>query len=763
MEAPMLSLSLAQELGNIGYNLLLQGCALRPLDLIGFDGCRHYLVGPLDHLIESQSPLGFGAIEFGQCQLRAQTSRVTSIIGARLLESFLTSVGVDPFRWERLLNSQSVSIQYDGLEDEFVNLPDLEECLRAARVVPSSSLLNDFVFSGGDLFVVTDVLRTTKLSIRFEPSSEPLWADFQLLRDSLVPDITPTFAAEDTILLESGRPATLAIRIMPLAMSEEKCGLHGYQKDAPLGTFSFHHNIVPWLASYPERSGKRAGAENPKRQEYILLPDRGIYVSREENPRAAEILELMERSLGETTFTVEESPEVRMLVLDSISPLGPKLVRMRQDSANALQGLHLGLRVEPLIYYEFTATPPFKLKPIPGDKAHVTIRVTCAQNGIPIEGAEVVVSTDWKNQYGEYAKTDAQGEVHLPLGALPVQVERLYVKPPSRGYWGAYRNSATIVLGYSIALTPIDPAYVDSVRRLYGTPNSTDGTGVRVAVIDCGVGPHPDLVVAGGRNVVQGENVKDISDNGDGHGTHVAGIIAGRGTPPGLAPGVELYSYRVVGSSREAPHNFLLLKALVYACDDGCDIVNLSLGLDQSEAPHDETLKRGIEAARDSGCVVIAAAGNSGKRPVTRLAKYVSAEGLAVSAFGHKGAFPPGSIETSDIEPNLWGDYPNVFFAEFSNFGDDVSLTAPGVGVISTVPNGGYRPLSGTSMSAPVVAGFVARLIQQNSPPLPAPHDRRRVGEILNRTVKSARRLGFPREREGAGLPGFPDINVRLL
>jgi subtilisin len=177
------------------------------------------------------------------------------------------------------------------------------------------------------------------------------------------------------------------------------------------------------------------------------------------------------------------------------------------------------------------------------------------------------------------------------------------------------------------------------------------------------------------------------------------------------------------------------------------------MGLDQSQAPHDETLKRSIEEARNRGCIVIAAAGNSGKKPVTMLARYASAEGFAVSAMGHKGSFPPGSIEASDIQAGMWGADPNDFVAAFSNFGEDVSLTAPGVGVISTVPNGGYRPLRGTSMAAPVVSGLVARVIQRNSPPLSPSRDRNRTGEILNRTVRSARKLGFPREREGAGMP----------
>jgi subtilisin family serine protease len=522
---------------------------------------------------------------------------------------------------------------------------------------------------------------------------------------------------------------------------------------------------LPSTENYATRLIEQREATGSERHDYVILPDRGVRLDPEgalpdESSRARALFEEMHRFQKETTLTIEESPDVRIFVIDSISPLEPKLVRMSADSASSSQGLHIGVRVEPIIHYDVTAAPSFKLNAVPGSNARVGITVLGgrprgggAKSLIPLAGAEVVAITDWQNQCGDSGITDAQGQVHLQLGVLPVQLDRLYVKPPAQGYWGAYRAPAIILAGFSIVLSPVDPSDIDLVRQIYGTASLTDGNGVKVGVIDCGVGPHPDLNVAGGRNIVVDEDPADLADNGDGHGTHVAGIIAGRGNPRGVAPGVELYSYRIVGSNRQPPDNYLILKALIYAGDDRCDIVNISLGLDQDSSPHDETLKRGIEDARNRGCVVIAAAGNSGKKPVTRLAKYVSAEGFAVTAIGRKGAFPKGSLEESDIEHNLSGTDPNDFIAEFSNYGDDVSLTAPGVGIISTVPNSGYRPLSGTSMAAPAVAGFIARLIQQDLHLLPPARDRHRVAEILNRTVRTAKKLGFPREREGSGLP----------
>jgi hypothetical protein len=741
----LLQLPLAVQLGTEGYQLMLQGLALRPLDLIGYTECRAFLVGSVGRFVETSLPVSPNFLSTSSGPNVPPQIGLGPIVAAKLIESFIKGAGVQPPDWKQLVEAEQIALEYAGLEIESLDEPELDRFLDSSVVRSNNPILNDFMFSGG-LFVVTSVLRARTLKVRLQ---KPLEIDFTFLRESLLPEITPMLTGWNEVLLEAGRPAVLGVRGALLRIENTLRLSTPEPSNMPL----LANNVVPYLEPYTRAPSGQYHTPVSERREYVVLPDRGVRLPPEDNSRARAIFEQMHNFQNETTVTIDESPDVRMFVLDSISPLEPKLVRMNAESANALQGLHLGLRVEPLIRYEMTAVPSFKLTPVPGVNLRVSIKVVCAVTGNPVEGAEVVAITDWQNQYGESGKTDAKGEVHLPLGALPVQLDRLYVKPPARGHWGAYRSQETIITGYAISLTPVDPTYTDAVRQIYGTASLTDGEGVKVAVIDCGVGPHPDLVVFGGRNVVRGEQSYDTADNGDGHGTHVAGIIAGRGSPRGVAPGVELYSYRVVGNAQQAPDNYVILKALIYACDDGCEIANLSLGLDQSSAPHDETLKRAIEDSRDRGCVVIAAAGNSGKKPVTRLAKYVSAEGLAISAIGRKGTFPHDSLEASDIEPNLSGANPNDFVAEFSSFGDDVSLTAPGVGTISTAPNGGYRPLSGTSMAAPVIAGLIARLIQLNTPPLPALRDWVRAGEILNRAVKAAKRLGFPREREGAGLP----------
>jgi len=133
------------------------------------------------------------------------------------------------------------------------------------------------------------------------------------------------------------------------------------------------------------------------------------------------------------------------------------------------------------------------------------------------------------------------------------------------------------------------------VRTLYPGGTLQSGKGVTVGVIDSGVATnHPDLSVAGGQNTVPGEKPGDFGDNGtEGHGTHVAGIIAARGALKGVAPGVTLRSYRVFAKGGDNASNFAIAKAIDAGVADGCDLLNMSLGGGGSRSGHRRSARRG--------------------------------------------------------------------------------------------------------------------------------------------------------------------------
>lgn len=209
-------------------------------------------------------------------------------------------------------------------------------------------------------------------------------------------------------------------------------------------------------------------------------------------------------------------------------------------------------------------------------------------------------------------------------------------------------------------------------------------TGVTVAVVDSGVAPHPDLagVVRSGTDYVADGG--DGSADGDGHGTHVAGVVAAVANNKlgvaGLAPGVRILPVRVLDDEGSGWTSDIA-RGIVYAADHGADVINLSLG-----GPYSSATATAVKYAIDRGAVVLAAAGNERDEgnPVTYPAAHPGVVGVAAS-------------DESDA------------IASFSNTGGYVDLAAPGVRIDSTVP-GGYARMSGTSMATPYAAAVAAFL-----------------------------------------------------
>ena len=487
-------------------------------------------------------------------------------------------------------------------------------------------------------------------------------------------------------------------------------------------------------------------ANRRRPEQYVLLPVGGLRARRRGSAQV--FLRGVEVGTGAGTVAIE-GREVPMRVVDSIRPDGPKLVELPEPSRLAVRSLLPSLRLVPVTWYRPAVAPMVQVTThaAPAGSPTITVTVLSEGDGRPLAGATVVALTDVESRAGAQAVTNRRGQARLALGSATVTIEALYVYPAA-GHWTLRKRNLTVARTVEVRVLPLDLSVPDVVRHVYGSPPATAGAGVTVGVIDTGIGPHPDLVVAGGANTVTGEDPGDLADNGTGHGTHVAGIIASRGAAPtgvrGVAPGVSLRSYRVFARGSGEASSFAIAKAIDQAVADRCDLLNLSLG---GGLP-DPVLAAAVDDARAAGSLCIIATGNEGRQPVAFPALAGSA--LAVSAYGRKGTFPVTAAEVEDVA-RPYGTDRNDFLAAFSNVGPEVDLTGPGVAVVSTVP-AGHMVLSGTSMACPAVTGAAAVALAASGA-LRGKRDGVRSDAMVKAVLATAAPLGFGPTFEGHGLP----------
>jgi len=240
------------------------------------------------------------------------------------------------------------------------------------------------------------------------------------------------------------------------------------------------------------------------------------------------------------------------------------------------------------------------------------------------------------------------------------------------------------------------------------------------SILDLGIKNTPNNII--GR--------PDFSDP-DGHGTHVAGIIAA------VSQNIEIISVQVIGEGPNQPIKPFSIdlspnedtrkgyktndnlservsRGIIYAMNMGAEIINLSLGW--PEDGNSDIIKEAILEAQGRGIIIVAAAGNDSTNALLRPCQYQGVICVAAHA-------PDGSL------------------ASFSNFGFGVDIAAPGVEILSTIPFArrslrlpgytGYDYLSGTSQATPFVTGVVAEMLSRGVP----------VKEIYPRLMLGARSL----------------------
>jgi subtilisin family serine protease len=496
-------------------------------------------------------------------------------------------------------------------------------------------------------------------------------------------------------------------------------------------------------------------------ERYIVLPRRGI---RADTPSAlGELLRFPSvfSTLPAARFRLENFGNAEVTVHDTTAENGPKLVDMDAETAARLNQPGSPVRAVKEVFYPLPQPAEGTIDASQGSTAATTqaftfdVEIVDASSAAPIADATVVAFSDFRKRIGASGITGANGRVRLTLAAPTI--ERVVATPiPGNGYWSGYRVNTPASGVVQIRVPPFTMPFVDGVRHYYSNTNFVAGIGVTVGVIDTGCGPHADLNIVGARNTVTGEPASATQDGGY-HGTHVAGLIGARGNAPngvrGVAPGAGLRAYRVFGAGAAGASNYAILKAMIFAATDNCDVINLSLG----GGPANDIVKEAIEDAWNQGMLVVIAAGNDYRSAVNYPAAYPLA--TPVSAMGREGTYPPGSSEELQVvkPPNPTVD-PHEYIAHFSNFGLQIDFTAPGVGAISTLPNNRIGPLSGTSMAAPVIAGAAACLLSQNRSIYNLPRDAVRTKSIKRLLQNASGLQGFGQDYEGNGLPQSPSV-----
>jgi len=362
-----------------------------------------------------------------------------------------------------------------------------------------------------------------------------------------------------------------------------------------------------------------------------------------------------------------------------------------------------------------------------------SIAIAAPSNGSFVPGESVQADNPFTAPYIIVFKDAVNPGMEAP------RVAQAYGLQPGFIYQHALKGMSAVVPAGRLTALQHDPrvAYVvedlersisaqeipTGIQRIFAVDNAAigiDGTDdyrvdVDVAVIDTGVDfQHPDLNVVGGVNCTVSIFRPRCDAGGDDdhyHGTHVAGTIGAIDNDfgvVGVAPGARIWAVKVLNKNGSGFSSWIIAGIdWVAANANTIEVANMSLGGSGfSQAEYDA-----IQGAVNKGVAFAVAAGNEDDD-----ANNYSPGGfdnvLSVSALADFNGLPgSGAAPTcrTDVDDTL---------ADFSNWGPEVDIAAPGVCILSTYPleKGEYGTISGTSMASPHVAGALALLASVNNP-----------------------------------------------
>ena len=341
-----------------------------------------------------------------------------------------------------------------------------------------------------------------------------------------------------------------------------------------------------------------------------------------------------------------------------------------------------------LVSRNATLPVPMRARPIPRDEFQDGSAVEMFSSSSP---DEVILRFPSEETYGEFLFALAGSRIHLVDQLDPLRAVRLA--------YDEWVDLANLLDGENIFAYDSMPAvpapgpergspqaglvgFYDGVLDWLGVTadHAQWGAGVRIAVLDTGILPHPALPGLS-RSIAITPFPEDLGKT-NGHGTAVASLAAG------VAPAAEFISIRVGDDSGRAD-SFALAAGILAAVDAGAQIINISMGTTEDNP----LIREAVLHAHDHQVLIVAAAGNSERAEATYPAAYPTV--ISVGAVDARGEH-----------------------LDFSNYGTYLSLTAPGYAIDAAWPGNRIARVSGTSASAPLVSGAIAATMSSHGGPV---------------------------------------------
>ncbi len=365
------------------------------------------------------------------------------------------------------------------------------------------------------------------------------------------------------------------------------------------------------------------------------------------------------------------------------------------------------------------------------------------------------------------ALTDDAGIARLSFFGDSIEsVEALFVRAPANHWDRLIRVPRLSSAINTVKLRPLSETYPSfpgerlhawgqRLMRIDPASGRFTGNGVKIGVIDSGCdNSHPLLRhILHGRDCTPAGTETSWTQDVLSHGTHCAGILNAASTGQGVtgcAPEAELHVLKVAPGGRISD----LLTALDECIERELDLINVGV----VSGGFSELVTQKLHEARRMGIACVAPAGNAGGGALAFPGSLKAV--IAVAAVGRLGQFPPDSSHALSVLPQLVGT-DGIFAAAFSSAGPQVTVSAPAVAIVSTVPGGGYAAADGTSAAAAHVTGMAALVLAHHPIFKEGPFSVRseqRVNALIE-LIRASAVSHFPDPlRSGAGVPDLSRV-----